>query len=81
LAKLGLPVVLLVIFLIKIGADHLEREGNYLKKGAAAEEKVSKMLTALLSNGKCRGPLPSFTIWHSLSKSPGRLEGWYSLHT
>jgi hypothetical protein len=54
LAKLGLPVVLMVIFFIKIGADHLEREANRLKKrakqaekGAAAEERVSKKLTSL----------------------------------
>ncbi len=39
LAKLGLSVVLLVIFFIKIGAGHLEREGNRLKKRAKQAEK------------------------------------------
>lgn len=48
LAKLGLPAVIVVVFFIKTIVEHLEKEGNRLKKrakqaqkGAAAEERVS----------------------------------------
>lgn len=54
LARLGLPVVVVVVFSIKTIVEHLEREGNRLKKrakqaqkGAAAEERVSDRLSGL----------------------------------
>ncbi|MGC8491915.1 MAG: nuclease-related domain-containing protein [Syntrophobacteraceae bacterium] len=54
LAKLGLPVVVILLFVMKTIVEHLEKEGNRLKKrakqaekGAAAEEKVSDRLSSL----------------------------------
>lgn len=54
LAKLGLPVVLIVLGFVKLGADYLEKRANHLKrrakqadKGAGAEEMVGLALADL----------------------------------
>ncbi len=54
IAKLGLPVVILICVMIKLGADRIEKQAMYLKKrskdadrGALAEENVAAQLADL----------------------------------